>query len=156
MTTDYHSLDELDRQILRRMLKNGREKHTEIAVDFGVSPATISNRLKEMGEAGIVIGSRIVLDYHKLGYNSTAFVGIYLVAGSHRYEAVEELKNIPEITEIHYTSGPYGLFTRIVCRDTPHMVEVLQNRIESIPGIQRVETFISMDQMVERPVDFLS
>ncbi len=148
-------LDQLDHQILAKLIEDGKMPYTDIAKQLFVSSGTIHVRMKKMEDLGIVKGSSITLDYHKLGYDVTAFLGIYL-DNSSLYEAViEHLEKIPELVSANYTTGAYSILCKIVCKDTNHLRHVLQDKIQKIPGIQRTETFISLDERISRPVNFL-
>ncbi len=148
-------LDQLDHQILAKLVEDGKMPYTDIAKQLFVSSGTIHVRMKKMEELGIVKGSSLTLDYHKLGYDVTAFLGIFL-GNSSLYEAVaQEIQSIPEIVSAHYTTGAYSLLCKIVCKDTQHLRLVLQDKIQKIPGIQRTETFISLEERINRPVNFL-
>jgi Lrp/AsnC family transcriptional regulator, regulator for asnA, asnC and gidA len=126
-----------------------------LAKQLYVSSGTIHVRMKKMEQLGIVQGSTLLIDYHKLGYDVTAFLGIYLDKSSLYDEVAEHLKQIPEIVEANYTTGLYSIFARIICKDTNHLRLVLHDKIQKIPGIQRTETFISLEQSINRPVNFL-
>jgi Lrp/AsnC family transcriptional regulator for asnA, asnC and gidA len=104
---------------------------------------------------GIVRGSSLTLDYHKLGYDVTAFLGIYLDKSSLYDVVVDQLRQIPEVVSANYTTGVYGLLCKIVCKDTNHLRDVLQDKIQKIDGVQRTETFISLEEPINRPVNFL-
>ena len=108
-----------------------------------------------MEELGIVLGSSLTLDYHKLGYDVSAFLGVYLDKSALYDAVVEQLKQIPEVVSANYTTGTYGLLCKIVCKDTNHLRDVLQDKIQKIAGIQRTETFISLEEPINRPVNFL-
>lgn len=149
-------IDALDKQILAKLIEEGKTPYTEIARQLFVSSGTIHVRMKKMEDMGIVTGSTLTVDYHKLGYDVTAFLGIYLDKGSLYDEVVEQLKGIPEVVEANYTTGAYSILTKIVCKDTNHLRLILHDKIQKIPGIQRTETFISLEQSIGRPVDFLS
>ena len=110
--------------------------------------------MKKMESLGIVTGASIIVDHHKLGYDITAFLGIYLDKGSLYDEVSEQLHAIPEIVDAHYTTGLYSIFAKIICKDTNHLRQVLYDKIQKISGIQRTETFISLDQSINRPVNF--
>ena len=88
-----------------------------------------------------------------MGYDISAFLGIYLNKSSLYEEVVQELKEIPEIVNAHYTTGNYSIFAKIVCRDTQHLRQVLHDNIQQIRGIQRTETFISLEESINRPID---
>lgn len=151
---DNPEIDQLDRQILAKLIEDGKAPYTDIAKQLFVSSGTIHVRMKKMEVLGIVKGASLTIDYHKLGYDITAFLGIYLDKSSLYDEVAEQLKQIPEIVEANYTTGLYSLFAKIVCKDTNHLRVVLHDKIQKIPGIQRTETFISLEQSINRPVNF--
>jgi Lrp/AsnC family transcriptional regulator for asnA, asnC and gidA len=148
-------IDDLDRQILAKLLEDGKAPYTDIAKQLFVSSGTIHVRMKKMEQLGIVLGSSISIDFHKLGYEISAFLGIYLDKSSMFDEVIAQLKQIPEVYEAHYTTGLYSLLVKIICKDTTHLRVVLHDKIEKIQGIQRVESFISLEQSIQRPVNIL-
>jgi len=145
-------LDELDKQILQILLKDASIPYTDIARGLSVSGGTIHVRMRKMQEAGIILGSRLIIDPSLLGFDILAFIGVYLEKGSDYKEASEALLNIPEVIEMHYTTGLYNMFAKVICRDTTHLRNVLNNKIQVIPGIQRTETFISLEQSIDREI----
>ncbi len=147
-------IDQLDRQILGILTADGKTPYAEIGKQLFVSPGTVHVRIKKLEEKGVVRGYSLNVDYTKLGYDITAFLGIYLEKSSLYDEVAEQLKQIPEIVEANYTTGLYSIFTKIVCRDTNHLKMILHDKIQKIQGIQRTETFISLDQSISRPVTF--
>lgn len=153
--TDHPDLDHLDKQILAKLVEDGKMPYTELAKLLFVSSGTIHVRMRKMEELGVVTGSSLQLDYHKLGYDVTAFLGIYLDKSSLYDEVVEEIKKIPEVVEANYTTGAYSILAKIVCKDTNHLRLVLHDKIQKISGIQRTETFISLEESINRPVNFL-
>ncbi|MCS6904990.1 MAG: Lrp/AsnC ligand binding domain-containing protein [Bacteroidia bacterium] len=147
-----YELDDLDKQILQILLKDASIPYTEIAKGLSVSGGTIHVRMRKMQEAGIILGSRLIIDPSLLGFDILAFIGIYLEKGSDYKKASEALLNIPEIIEMHYTTGLYNIFAKVICRDTTHLRNVLNNKIQVIPGVQRTETFISLEQSIDREI----
>ncbi len=146
-------LDDLDRNILAILMKNASIPYTEIAKMLHVSGGTVHVRMNKLEDKGIVVGSSLRVDYSKLGYDITAFLGIYLNKSSLYEEVIRELKDIPEIVNAHYTTGTYSIFAQIVCLDTNHLRKVLHDKIQQIKGIQRTETFISLEESINRPID---
>lgn len=148
-------IDRLDRQILSHLMRNAKMPYTEIARKLFVSGGTIHVRMKKLEEAGVVKGYRLAVDHTKLGYDISAFLGIYLDKSSLYNQVAVELNNIPEIVDAHYTTGLYNIFAKIVCRDTDHLRSVLHDKIQNINGIQRTETFISLEESIHRPLDIV-
>lgn len=148
-------IDKLDKQILSILMKNSKKPYTDIAKQLYVSGGTIHVRMKKLEEAGIVKGYNLTIDYNKLGYDICAFLGIYLDKSSLYDDVAKELEEIPEIVAAHYTTGLYNIFAQIICRDTDHLREVLHDKIQKISGIQRTETFISLQESIDRPIHIL-
>jgi Lrp/AsnC family transcriptional regulator for asnA, asnC and gidA len=148
-------IDDLDRKILAKLSIDGKTPYTEIAKELFVSSGTIHVRMKKMESLGLVTGASIIVDHEKLGYDITAFLGIYLDKSSLYDDVAKQLLEIREIVDAHYTTGLYSIFAKIVCKDTNHLRDVLHDKIQRINGIQRTETFISLDQSINRPVNFL-
>lgn len=146
-------LDQLDHAILRTLMADASTPYTDIARQLDVSGGTIHVRMKKMQDAGIVIGSRLIVSPDKLGYDVVAFLGIYLEKASAYPEVEKELQLIPEIVELHYTTGAYNLFAKIVCRNTHHLREVLHDKLQHIPGVHRTETFISLKEGIRREIE---
>jgi Lrp/AsnC family transcriptional regulator for asnA, asnC and gidA len=146
------ALDKLDRSILQMLLRNANMAYTDIARELKVSGGTIHVRMKKMEEAGIVQGSRLIVDPGRLGFDVLAYLGIFLEKGSAYNKALEEMKKIPEIIELHYTTGMYNMFVKILCRDTRHLREVLNDKIQVIDGVERTETFISLESGIDREI----
>lgn len=145
-----YQLDKTDRQILNILMRDATVPYTQIADELLVSPGTIHVRMKKMQEAGIVAGSHFEINPAKAGYDVCAFIGVFLDKGSEYHDAVAKMKKIPEIVEMHYTTGIYSCFAKIICRDTQHLREVLNEKIQPIKGVQRTETFISLEQSIKR------
>jgi Lrp/AsnC family transcriptional regulator for asnA, asnC and gidA len=145
-------VDAIDQKILSYLVKNARMPFLEIARECGISGAAIHQRVKKMEEAGIIVGSRMVVKPKALGYDVCAFVGIQFSMANQYEGVVEELKVIPEVVECHFITGAFALLLKIYCRDNEHLMEVLVNTIQNIPGILNTETFISLDQAFERQV----
>lgn len=136
-------------------MQNAKKAYTEIAQELFVSGGTIHVRMNKLTEAGIVKGYNLEVDHGKLGYDISAFLGIYLDKSSLYDEVAAELEKIPEIVAAYYTTGLYNIFARIVCRDTKHLRDVLHDKIQRIQGIQRTETFISLQESINRPINIL-
>jgi Lrp/AsnC family transcriptional regulator for asnA, asnC and gidA len=145
-------IDNIDLKILALLSEDAKIPYTEIAKKVYVSGGTVHVRMRKMEEMGIVRGTTLNMDYSKLGYDITAFLGIYLEKSSLYNQVVEELKKVPEIVKIHYTTGNYSIFIKIHCRDTKHLREVLHDKIQKIDGIVRTETLISLEESLNRHI----
>lgn len=145
-------IDKTDLKILALLMENAGLPYTEIGKRVFVSGGTVHVRMKKMEQMGIVKGSQLLIDPAKLGWDISAFLGVYLDKSSLYEEVAVDLEKIPEVVNIHYTTGIYSIFAKIVCRDTGHLREVLHDKIQKVKGIQRTETFISLDERINRSI----
>ena len=130
---------------------NARKPYLEIAREYGVSGAAVHQRIQKLLAAGVITGSECLIDPTSMGYETCAFVGIYLREPSRSAEVVEELKKIPEIIECHYTTGRYDILIKLMAVNNEHLLHLLQNEIQQL-GAARTETLMSFRQVLKRPV----
>lgn len=145
-----YEVDNVDLKILEILRDDAKKPFTEVARKVNVSQGTIHVRMNKMEEAGIVEKTTLKLNYAKLGYDITAFIGIFLEKSALYDKVVARLKEIQEITSIHYTTGNYSMFVKIHCRDTNHLKEVLHDKMQQVDGIERTETMISLEESLDR------
>ncbi len=148
-------IDQLDRKILTILMHDAVVPYTEIAKQLDVSAGTIHVRMKKMVDLGVVTGSQLIINPSVVGYDICAFIGVFLDKGSAYLDVREQMKAIPEIVELHYTTGIYSIFAKVLCRDTNHLREVLNEKIQPMSGIQRTETFITLEQGFSRQINIL-
>ena len=139
------NLDKLDLQIIHEMLGNADISYAELGKKLFVSGGTIHVRIKKLEEFNIVKGKKMQVDLKLLGYDITAFVGIYLEKSSLYDVVAKDLEKIPEIIRLSYTTGNYSMFLEIVCKDINQLRRVLHDELQKIKGIERTETIISLD-----------
>ena len=146
------NLDKLDLQIIQEMMETAEVSYADLGKKLFVSGGTIHVRIKKLQEYGIVKGTKLDVDVKKIGYDITAFVGVYLEKSSLYDNVAEELKKIPEIVRLNYTTGNYSMFIEIVCKDISQLRHVLHDELQKIKGIERTETLISLEEGFSRNV----
>jgi len=147
-----YQIDAIDQKILSFLVKNARMPFLEIARECGVSGAAIHQRVKKMENLGIITGSRLLVKPQALGLNVCAFVGISLAQANRYSEVIDALKLISEVVECHFITGKFALLLKIYCFNHDHLMEILINTIQNIPCVEQTETWISLDQAIERQV----
>ncbi|WP_335965726.1 Lrp/AsnC ligand binding domain-containing protein [Galbibacter sp. PAP.153] len=145
-------IDGIDKEILRALMEDARKPILEIARKIGISGAAIHQRLRKLESSGLISGSKFVINPRVLGYHTMAFIGIYLDKAMRNPEAVKQLREIPEVLECHYTTGNWSILIKILCKDNEHLMNVLNHKIQSIEGVSRTETFISLNQQIDRQI----
>ena len=145
-----YEIDNTDLKILELLMQDAKRPYTEVAKKVNVSQGTVHVRMNKMEDAGILEKTTLRINYANLGFDITAFIGIYLEKSALYEKVLAKLKGIPEIVNIHYTTGNYSMFLKIHCRDTKHLKEVLHDKMQQVEGIERTETMISLEESLDR------
>lgn len=146
------NLDKLDFQIIQEMMEDAEISYADLGKKLFVSGGTIHVRIKKLEELKVVKGKKLSVDLKSLGYDVIAFIGVYLEKSSLYDSVAKELKKIPQIVRLNYTTGNYSMFAEIVCKDIQELRFVLHDELQKIKGIERTETFISLEESFNRNV----
>ena len=145
-------IDGIDKKILRALMEDARTPILKIARQVGISGAAIHQRLRKLESSELISGSKFIINSKILGYTTMAFIGIFLDKAISNPQAVKQLKKIPEVLECHYTTGNWSILIKVLCKDNEHLMHVLNKEIQSIKGVSRTETFISLEQQIDRQI----
>ncbi|TDE28705.1 MULTISPECIES: Lrp/AsnC family transcriptional regulator [Flavobacterium] len=145
-------LDEFDINIIKELEKDGRMAYSAIAANLKISNTMVHQRINRLTEQGILTGIKPVINEKKIGYDWGSFTGITLNKDQDSDRIIEELKNIPEITECYYITGSFTLYIKIIAKDHEHMRKVLYEKIDNIPGIAKTDSIIELGCAFKRNV----
>ena len=152
MNNDIVKLDGIDKKILKMLMENSRRPILEIAKNIGISGAAIHQRLRKLEKQNLIIGSSIKVNTKILGYTTMAFIGIFLDRATNNKTVVNQLKEIKEILECHYTTGDWSVLAKLICKDNEDLMQILTKKIQTIKGVARTETYISLEQQINRQI----
>ena len=150
----YHQLDKLDEQILKLIASNARIPFLEVARACNVSGAAIHQRIQKLTNLGILKGSEYVIDPEKIGYETCAYMGLFLKNPEQFDEVTKALENIPEVVECHYTTGQYDMFIRIYAKNNHHLLSIIHDKLQPL-HLARTETIISFHEAINRQMPIL-
>ena len=146
-------IDNLDKKILNIIMNNARIPSKDVAVECGVSRAAIHQRIQRLIEMKVITGSGYYVNPKVLGYNTCTYIGVSLEKGSMYREVVKQFEDIPEVVECHYTTGPYSMLIKVYAQDNQHLMRLLNDKIQHIPGVTETETLISLEQSMNRQIN---
>ncbi|MBN1111864.1 MAG: Lrp/AsnC ligand binding domain-containing protein [Bacteroidales bacterium] len=152
-TSSNYQIDNIDKQILSLLMQNARMPFLEIARICGISGAAIHQRVKKLEDAGVIEGSRFIVNPKALGYGVCAYIGLLLTSSNKYLDVVKAFEDIPEIVESNFVTGDYSLIIKVFCRDNEHLMHVLVDHMQHIEGIASTRTFISLAQPISREFD---
>ncbi len=145
----HRSLDQLDKKILRLIAEDARIPFLEVARECNVSGAAIHQRIQKLTNMGVLKGSQFIIDPEKIGYETCAYVGLYLKNPEDFDNVVDALKTIPEVVECHYTTGEYDLFIKIYAYNNHHLLNIIHDQLQPL-GLARSESIISFHAAIDR------
>ncbi|MDR0185705.1 AsnC family transcriptional regulator [Prevotella brunnea] len=145
-------IDNLDKKILGILSHNARIPFKDVAAECGVSRAAIHQRVQHLIENGVITGSSFCINPKSLGYTTCTYIGLNLERGSMYKDVVERMSAIPEIIECHFTTGPYTMLVKLYAKDNEQLMNLLNNQLQTIPGVVSTETLISLEQSIKREI----
>lgn len=145
-------IDDLDRKILSIITKNARIPFKDVAEECGVSRAAVHQRVQNLFDNGVIVGSGYQVNPKMLGYQVCVYIGITLEKGTMYKSVVEELNKIPEVVESQFTLGPYTMLIKLYAKDNAHLLELLNSKIQEINGVMSTETLTSLEEKIHRPI----
>ncbi|MFI3280056.1 MAG: Lrp/AsnC ligand binding domain-containing protein [Rikenellaceae bacterium] len=145
-------LNDIDRKILKFLIKNARMPYLEIARECGISGAAIHQRIRKLEEMDVIQGSRILVNPKALGFDVCAFIGITLKDPQMLLSTMEKIMSIPEIVESHFVTGDYNILAKLYCTDNEHMMRTLFDKLLAIPGVASTQTFLSLNENFQRQI----
>ena len=145
-------VDKLDKKILGILSTNARMPFKDVAAECGVSRAAVHQRVQHLIDNGVITGSGFYVNPKSLGYTTCTYVSINLERGSMYKEVVSRLLCIPGIVECHFTTGSYTMLLKLYARDNEQLMDLLNNKLQTIPGVVSTETLISLEQSIKREI----
>ncbi len=147
-----YQIDDVDKAILTHLLNDARIPYLEIARKLIVSGGTIHQRIDKLKKMGIIEGSKVRVNLKKLGFDVTVFLGIHLKSTKDLGSVIDTLQSFPEVVEAYYTTGNYALLIKIHTKSISDFHGFLANKLQSMEAIQATESFISLNQPINKDI----
>ena len=145
----HHNLDLLDRKILKLISEDARIPFLEVARACNVSGAAIHQRIQKLTALGVLKGSQFIIDPEKVGYETCAYIALYLKNPEKHDIVVVALQKIHEVVECHTTTGGMDLFIKLYAHNNRHMMQIIHDKLQPL-GLSRSETIISFSMLIDR------
>ncbi|MFX0555589.1 Lrp/AsnC family transcriptional regulator [Maribacter sp. CXY002] len=149
-----NKLDHVDFRILTILAEDAQTPYTEVAKKLIISPGTVHLRMRKMCDLGLITGTTLNLDYSKIDWKLTVFLGIYLTKSTLYKDVIVNLMEVKEVVNVHHVTGKYDIFIKMHAKDSIHYREVYQDSLLTIEGIKAVESFISVQENLTRHIEF--
>jgi Lrp/AsnC family leucine-responsive transcriptional regulator len=148
-STPQFEIDDLDRKILQMLRRDGRARNAELARECGVAPSTMLERVRRLEEQGVIQGYQAVIDLRCIGLTVHGFVMITL--DRHNIQQIRQLEKdietVPYVRACYHLTGRFDYMLHVAARDLNHLGELIKERIATIPGIGKLETFLVFSEI---------
>ncbi|WP_454050344.1 Lrp/AsnC family transcriptional regulator [Cellulomonas sp. Marseille-Q8402] len=140
-------LDDIDRELVRRLAADPRASQRQLAREIKMSGPAVGERIARLERAGVIRGYTVSVDWAALGFPVLAYIPISIAPGADLAQILADLREVPELEELVAVTGAYDLIARLRLRDHAHLQEVLLESLWQIDGLQRIETFLSLGEV---------
>ena len=141
-------LDAMDHKLLRLLSEDPRVSQRQLAREVGMSPPAVGERIARLERQQLIRGYTTIVDWSALGYPGLVYIPMTLAPDADLGEILGELREIAELTELVVVTGGYDMMARFRIKDHAHLQALLLDRIWPIRGLQRIETFLSLGEVV--------
>ncbi|MBQ7350659.1 MAG: AsnC family transcriptional regulator [Bacteroides sp.] len=149
-----YQLDKMDEVILRMLSENARVPFLEVARACGVSGTAIHQRVARLNAMGVLQGTEYKIDPTKIGYETCAYIGLYLKEDVPFDKAVEALDQIPEVVECHCTNEPFDFFIKVHARNNDHLLTIIHEKLKPV-GLSHSKIILSFRQIIKKQLTVL-
>ncbi|WP_088288578.1 Lrp/AsnC family transcriptional regulator [Kineosporia sp. A_224] len=132
-------LDETSKRIIEQLQEDGRRAYATIGKAVGLSEAAVRQRVQRLLDSG-VMQIVAVTDPLQVGFARQAMIGLK-VSGD-MVAVADRLAELPEIEYVVVTAGSFDVMVEVVCEDDDHLLELLTQKIRTLPGVESTETFV--------------
>ncbi len=149
-------LDDIDKQILTIIQKNGRTSNADIARGLKMAPSGILERIRKLEERGVIQRYEARLNPRALGLGLAAFVYVRTNERPGHDVTAKRLSQIPEVLEVHHIAGEDCFLVKVRVRDPESLGRLLRSRFGGIKSIVSTRTTIVLETVKETgilPVD---
>jgi Lrp/AsnC family transcriptional regulator, regulator for asnA, asnC and gidA len=146
-------IDDTDKLILNILAQDARKSLKDISLLCKLSTTAVHQRIHKLENAGIIKGAKLLIDPEKLGYQTMAYIGIFLEKAGMYQSVKEKLSALNEVVECSYTTGDYSMLIKVYCKDNRHLMHLLSEKIQILPGVARTDTLICLEHSFERPLN---
>jgi Lrp/AsnC family transcriptional regulator for asnA, asnC and gidA len=146
-------LDKIDQEILTQLLIKPQKPFLKISEELGISPMTVKIRYEKMKKVGLIMGTSIMLDLSKIGFQGKAFLHITKSDDQNPEMLIETLNQIPNVFLVTGIIGAFDILVMLAFRDLTDVKEVI-DRIRAESCVEKVETSISNDTFYPVTKDF--
>ncbi|MEX8192579.1 Lrp/AsnC family transcriptional regulator [Comamonas guangdongensis] len=148
-----HTIDKLDKAILRRLQANGRETYDVIGEQVGLSPSAVLRRVKRLEESGVIDRYVALVQPETVGLGLTAYLNVRL----EKYTETSKrnpmdvfrasVQTWPEVVECVSLTGEMDYLLRVVVADMQHYSRFIMDTLLKHPSVQDCKTSFVMDRV---------
>lgn len=127
-------MDEIDKKILNLLQKDDKISYQAMSEELKMAASTIHNRVKRMKERGIIKQFSAIIDSQKVGYQTTAWLGLS-VDPRRMKEIAEKIASYENVQVVAISSGDHDLVAQVISKDDKELWKFINSKIKTIEGV---------------------
>lgn len=144
-------MEEIDRQILGLLARDGRMSFTDLGKATGLSTSAVHQRVRRLEQRGVIHGYAAVIDPEAVGLPLTAFISVTPLDQSAPDDVPDRLAELPEIEACHSVAGEENYILKVRV-STPGALETLLARIRAAASVSTRTTIVLSTPYEARPL----
>jgi Lrp/AsnC family leucine-responsive transcriptional regulator len=142
-------LDATDRKLLQLLQGNDQASLGELGKAVGLAPSSVKERVRRLGEQGVIRGFHAQLDPEAVGLDLLAFMFVSWVDPAAEAPFLKRVSRDPAVMECHHVTGAWNYLLKVRLKNTTQLERFLADVIKTLPGVQRTETLIVLSSAKE-------
>jgi Lrp/AsnC family leucine-responsive transcriptional regulator len=142
-------LDATDRKLLQLLQGDDQASLGELGKAVGLAPSSVKERIKRLGEQGVIRGFHARLDPEAVDLDLLAFMFVSWVDPAAEAPFLKRVSRDPTVLECHHVTGAWNYLLKVRLKNTGQLERFLADVVKSVPGVQRTETLIVLSSAKE-------
>jgi DNA-binding Lrp family transcriptional regulator len=145
-----HTLDEIDRAILRLLRADGRMTNADLAEAVGLSPSACLRRVRLLEHRGIIRGYTALIEEAAPRDLVVVIVQITLdrQTDEHLKRFEEAVRRCPEVRECYLMTGIADYLLRVEARDAADYERIHKEALSRMPGVARIQSSFAIRTVI--------
>ena len=142
-------IDATDLALIELLQNDARTPQAQLAIKVGLAASSVNERIRKLGERGLIAGYHARISPEAMGYDLLAF--IYVAWSKPETEKVflKKVLNQPVVLEAHHVTGIWNYMLKVRVKNTRMLEGLLARVIKAVPGVERTETIIVLSSVKE-------
>jgi len=141
--------DDIDLALIELLQKDARTPQAQLAAQVGLAASSVNERIRKLGERGLIVGYHAEISAEAMGYDLLAFLYVAWSRPETEKAFLKKVLGQPVVMEAHHVTGTWNYILKVRVKNTRMLEGLLAKVIKAVPGVERTETIIVLSSVKE-------